>query len=814
MTIDDSFKFGGYKGFFDSYSKQLLQEQKANPSESGSYKPLSYTESSNKIIMLDNQIEVRLAILTPAKTVPPDKADVKIVNYTNSVSIVRRLLLQMFNLDDLIAVDIETMGLRAHDLNIAIVGVGMASHRSIVYFDFATNSDEVNKHILNWLAKPSLRLIGHNIFFDSAFLLRDSGLRYNWVYDTQGMYKQLANEGYRGQSWGLKNAQVQLLGWEAKGDVELDKWLVRNHHITSGYKKDATYEELYQQFLTGGIHVDKGKMGLAPSEILGYYCGLDCASTYQLLTEVLLPSTKDKSWESSFLDYHNLFLENIQMLVEQQLSGITVDKPALEQYSTVLDTKIVIAETEFVTQSDIEPLLIEFDQLEIGKIKKTEPVKHKKLPKIGKMPSQYNKDGSLSKNYTRWNVRKQSIQAYDIDSTENISKNWIKWQERVTEAEKKNHFNLNSPHHLSWLFYDKLQLPIKIRTETGIPSTGVKALPGFKQYGKLLKNIKDLVKEESYVQSCLTHLQTDIEGRTRIHPQFRVPGTLTCRLAGSGGINIQQLPKSRGYLDCWKPRPGYAWVDCDHSALEQVVLAELSRDASLWKIYGPGAKSNDIYLFNGSQLPGIGDEIRGAGYDPDNPDSETIKRVKKECKKQRGIAKTITLGSSYGMGAVKLKDSLEIQGINISINQAKAMHRDYWKLYKGVKEYEKFLLEEYKINNGWVLNGIGRPVGCAEDYIKDIVNRVVQSTGHDLHMFYMDILNYLFTENKLDVKGIVWDFHDQSIVECPIEQAPLVKQLMEREAYQILNNNVLQGKIDLKGEAVIIKTLADAKCED
>jgi len=42
--------------------------------------------------------------------------------------------------------------------------------------------------------------------------------------------------------------------------------------------------------------------------------------------------------------------------------------------------------------------------------------------------------------------------------------------------------------------------------------------------------------------------------------------------------NCQQLPKSRGYLECWKPRSGHVWVSIDHSSLEQVVLAELSRD--------------------------------------------------------------------------------------------------------------------------------------------------------------------------------------------------------------------------------------------
>jgi DNA polymerase I-like protein with 3'-5' exonuclease and polymerase domains len=340
------------------------------------------------------------------------------------------------------------------------------------------------------------------------------------------------------------------------------------------------------------------------------------------------------------------------------------------------------------------------------------------------------------------------------------------------------------------------------------PSTGVKAYPTLGEIGALLKQQKDQAKEMSYVQSCLDHLRNG-----KINPQFRMPGTLTCRLAGSGGLNLQQIPKSRGYLECWKPLPGKSWIDCDHTSLEQVVLAELSQDNALFKIYGPSAKPNDIYLFNGSQLPIIGDKIRAAGYDPDNPTVEAIAHVKKVCKKERGISKVITLGSSYGMGAAKLRMTLGLQGIEVSPKEAKAMVESYWNIYAGVKDYEKFLLEEYEKNNGWVLNGIGRPVGIAKDYIKDIVNRVIQSTGHDVHMEYVRICDALFLEAGLNVNGIVWDFHDQSIVECKTEDKDIVYEILGTKAYEILNDKYLNGVIKLQGDPQHIATMADAKCE-
>lgn len=223
-------------------------------------------------------------------------------------------------------------------------------------------------------------------------------------------------------------------------------------------------------------------------------------------------------------------------------------------------------------------------------------------------------------------------------------------------------------------------------------------------------------------------------------------------------------------------------------------------------------KAQDVYLYNGASLPGIGDRIRATGYDPDNPTADSVSRAKKAAKVERTISKVVTLGSSYGMGPGKLAMTLCLQGIECTEAMARDIHSAYWKLYKGVKDYERYLLDQYRQRGGWVYNGIGRPIGIFEELTKDIVNRVVQSTGHDLHMFWTDILNSLFEMQKLEVHGIVWDFHDQSIVEVPEEQAEEVKSLFST-AYDILNER-FKPIIPLSGDAQIVTNLAEAKLED
>ncbi len=800
---------GGYKGFWAAKSREA-----SRPSDNR----LSYIESADRVISVKQKddytgisswTDIRLAVVVPLKpgqSAIPGKDKVKIYSELLAPGVVRSALR---GLSGILAVDIETKGTQAAAGDSVIVGVGIASVDKILYFDFSRNSELANQAVLTFLTEYNQGLVGHNVFFDGAYLYRDTGVWLDWRFDTYALYKHLANEGHPGQRYGLKQAQIDLLSWDEKGDKELDEWLTVNHLIKSAFRKEASDEELLEKLEKGSLHVLKGEMYQAPAAILGYYCGLDAFSTLELLLKVFLPSIEGQIFEPEYLEYHALFIQNVQKLAEQQLSGITIDKSALELYQIALAEKVKTADKEFLEH----PLAVEhvrdFNEQMVQEVIAKEPPKFKALPKLGEAPAQYKKDGSISKTYLKWEEKRLAVEALGEGE---IAKSWENWEVRVKEAREKNHFNTQSGVQLAWLFYDRLNYPVLVYTDSGTASTGVKSLPGFGELGAVLKRHKDQVKELGYVGACLEHLYEDVNGDFRLHPQFRAPGTLTGRLAGSGGLNLQQIPKSRPYLECWRPVQGKAWVDCDHSSLEQVVMAELSRDPALYKIYGPNATpGNDIYLFNGSQLPIIGDKIRAAGYDPDNFTEETVNYAKKICKKERQIAKVITLGSSYGMGAEKMLMTLKLQGVDISKADAYDMHAAYWKLYAGVKTYEKELLREHKRNNGWVLNGIGRPVCVGDAFTKDIVNRVVQSTGHDIHMMYIEVVTRLFAEHNLDVKGIVWDFHDQSIVECEEGQQDLVKHLLGVEAYEILNKQYLQGDINLKGDAQLIRDLADAK---
>ena len=408
----EDFKFGGYKGFFSVY-KRILEW-----TEKGSSDLLKKALTRQAKIKVGDGLYGTLALLRPTEAPVPPPSAVKIFSECKNSTYLTNQIKELFWDAEFVAVDIETRGTRAHDSRDIIVGIGVASERSIAYFDLMRNSERCNKVVLEWLKSPKLKLIAHNVYFDGAFLLRYTGEWLNWEACTYGLYKQLANEGFLGQKWGLKDAQVQLLGWPDRGDIKLDKWLVANRYISNSYRKNATTDELLAEYNVGKLKPKKGEMWRAPADILGYYCGLDCASTYQLFSEVLLPAVTDSVFEQEFLSYHDIFIKNVELLVRQQLSGISINRPDLEKYYGELVEEIKKSQQAFFSHPSIRPNITLYNKGIRQEILDKEPVKYKKMKKIGDEPKRLTKTGKVSKVWENWNKRKNSI----LDSVPEVSK--------------------------------------------------------------------------------------------------------------------------------------------------------------------------------------------------------------------------------------------------------------------------------------------------------------------------------------------------------------------------------------------------------
>lgn len=699
---------------------------------------------------------------------------------------------------DVVTLDIETRGNQVADPDSIVVGFGLGDARGAGYW-----TAEHWPLALQLLSEHQTPLIAHNLFFDAAYAYRDMEYRWglNWKYCTYGLYKQLATEGWPGQSWSLKSAQTQLLGWKETNETDLNQWLVENDYCKARRQSIDDVKEKADWFFVKHKHswakADKAEMWRAPAPILGKYCALDAWSTHALFTKVLKPAL-DRF--HVLQEYHTVtFINLVEILIEQQLSGFLANVPALTEYGASLREHAQTLIDEFLDHPEIAPIVREYDDRVISEHLEREPPRHKKSAERKEPEKKYRKDGSLSKLWLKWDEWRRN-------QTPTPSKRWEHWNEKLEMLKSKRHFNPNSGQQLAWLFYEKLGNEVILQTDTGSPAVDGRAMQQWGEPGKLLIKQSAVSKEASYVEAAVEYA---IDGV--IHPKFRVPGTLTGRLSGASGFNVQQQPKTRDYLQHLHARPGHVWVDFDYAALEPCVLTELSRDPSMLKIYGPGVPFQDIYIFTGAHIPGIKESFLACGYDPKSPTKESIARIKKEHKNLRALCKVLVLSSQYGAGPRKIHETLKLQGVNKTLEEVQEIHRAYWELYKGIKEYEKFLMRCWNRNGGWILNGIGRPLTIHGDLTKDIVNRCVQATGHDLHMIGLTILRRLLIERKLEHRWVIADFHDESLLEVPKgTDNDVIDVFFAMEAEL---NELLKSYVPIKIDPQVGMNLADFKVE-
>jgi hypothetical protein len=482
--------------------------------------------------------------------------------------------------------------------------------------------------------------------------------------------------------------------------------------------------------------------------------------------------------------------------------GINTDRNHWNKYTIELSDKIGQLSHTFLNHPKTKDFILEYEHNLYQEFLAKEPERYLKQ-KLSPEPAKYKKDGKISKTWEKWEARSK------IPPTQ--SKNWEKWNEKrqVIEAKQDSEylFNIQSTQQLQWLMYEKLQFPVVEMTESGHPAVGEDALKSMGELGKILIERITATKEMSYLVDYIERTEV----RNTLHPSFKMPGTVTGRLAGKEP-NLQQLPKTVGTLSGFVCRPGMTFVDCDVNALEMVVTAELSQDKNLLALYGPGAKKNDIYLFYASMMPILGPKIKATGYDPYNPTPEAIDAAKKACKAERSIAKLLILSDNYGSGIGKKQKILRLNGVDMSYQDVADMHQALLDAKDGVNRYVRHLEDQWRYNKGWVYNGYGRPICVHESKKKDLLNRVVQSTGHDILQLYARIAGKLLTEAGIDWHPIVMDWHDEIIVEVPAGCGVRAAALLEKDGFAELNR-VLGGTCPLKGSAAIATNFCGFKIE-
>lgn len=256
--------------------------------------------------------------------------------------------LQRLDNQSKIAIDFETTGLDVSDPAVKPIGIGVGTPTYAIYIPMVDMNTEVMPALWEWLSER--QLIAHNVVFDGAFIYRETGKHANWNMCTYAMFKYLATEGWLGQRWKLEVAQVDVLGWDKAGDVELAKAL-KDRNLT------------------------KDRMIELPVEIVGEYCCMDVLATAQLAAY----------FESKIREFPVLreyFDEEVRTLIEctieQQLRGIVIDRDGTLKLKDELERRQEESKVEFLNHPDNVKYISRFNNMHLKKILDAEPPKFKK----------------------------------------------------------------------------------------------------------------------------------------------------------------------------------------------------------------------------------------------------------------------------------------------------------------------------------------------------------------------------------------------------------------------------------------------------
>lgn len=331
-------------------------------------------------------------------------------------------------------------------------------------------------------------------------------------------------------------------------------------------------------------------------------------------------------------------------------------------------------------------------------------------------------------------------------------------------------FNLNSVPQLRTILFERLQLPVIKRTQTG-PSTDAEVLEVLAGQGHPLParmlEYREMEKLRSTYVDALPRLVHPETGR--IHTSFNQTVAQTGRLSSSDP-NLQNIPVRsdlgreirRGFVAA----PGRLLLVADYSQIELRILAHFSGDAAFVEAFRQGI---DIHRQTASVLFRV-----------------PIDEVSAE---QRAQAKTVNFGVLYGQGEFSLGNQL-----GIGREGARDFIEGYFERFPGVRRYLDSQVEQAR-EWGYVETLWGRrryiPELASKNWnLRQFGERVaqntpIQGTAADLIKQAMIDISERMASLRMESR-LILQVHDELVFEALEEEieflVPLVVAGMEGAA--------------------------------
>lgn len=381
----------------------------------------------------------------------------------------------------------------------------------------------------------------------------------------------------------------------------------------------------------------------------------------------------------------------------------------------------------------------------------------------------------------------------------------------VAEAEKElkqfGDINWGSPMQVADLFFGKLKIPIIERTKTGKPSTSESVI---KRLDHPASNA--LLRYRGAKQQ----LSFFIEGwkpflvKSRLHPSFKLSGTVTGRLSCEHP-NFQQIPRDPRIRSLITAPPGWELIEADLSQIELRIAAALAEERNMLNAFLTGI---DVHWLTAlreiARGAGLKDQVIGTAekWRKKNPSSlwsnkltygeaiETLLEMGPDAacdidpawKELRKKAKAVNFGYLYGMWWKKFKMyARDNYGVTVTDEQAQASREAFFALYPDFEAWHN-RQRRYARQEGFVTSLSGRKRRLPKALLREntperqeaerqAINSPVQSFANELNLMAALQLRKEFPRRVMNIIGTV---HDAILFEVKKEWVPQVaKRILE-----------------------------------
>ncbi len=374
------------------------------------------------------------------------------------------------------------------------------------------------------------------------------------------------------------------------------------------------------------------------------------------------------------------------------------------------------------------------------------------------------------------------------------------YHHELAKIEKKvyelagHEFNVNSPKQLGVVLFDELKLEVKglKKTAGGARSTRESELLKLKEAHPIISEILKYRELAKLVSTYIDTIPKVVDAESRLHTQLHQMGAVTGRMSSSEP-NLQNIPADETHGDrirrAFRASPGYRWLAFDYSQIEMRVLALLSGDEELTRIFKSG---EDVHTAVAARVFRVAE-------------SEVTRE-------QRRRAKVINFGIIYGMGVNALK-----QNLNSTRAEAQEFYDGYFAAFPKIYGYFEKVKQGAK-ERGYTKTLFGRRrnfpgLHSSLPQIKAMnermaMNAPLQGTAADIVKLAMIEVDKILEKNNWRGKAeLLLQVHDELIYEVKKdlvdEVQPLIKHAME---------NVLENKtVPLEVHAKIGENWGEAK---